>query len=94
MIRTNNLKKVYLTEEVETTALDNVNVEIKEKEFVAIMGPSGCGKSTLLNLLGMLDNPTDGQVRFFLAKRFQNIPNASVQTSGSGILVLCFRVSI
>ena len=64
MIRTNNLKKVYLTEEVETTALDNVNVEIKEKEFVAIMGPSGCGKSTLLNLLGMLDNPTDGRYYF------------------------------
>lgn len=64
MIRTNNLKKVYLTEEVETTALDNVNVEIKEKEFVAIMGPSGCGKSTLLNLLGMLDNPTDGRSYF------------------------------
>ncbi len=71
MIRTNNLKKVYLTEEVETTALDNVNVEIKEKEFVAIMGPSGCGKSTLLNLLGMLDNPTDGQVLFSWRRDFK-----------------------
>ena len=61
MIRTRDLKKIYTTEEVETTALNNVNVEIKEGEFVAIMGPSGCGKSTLLNVLGLLDNPTDGE---------------------------------
>ncbi len=65
MIRTNNLKKVYTTEEVETTALNNINVEVKEGEFVAMMGPSGCGKSTLLNLLGLLDNPTDGEYYFF-----------------------------
>ena len=61
MIRTRDLKKIYTTEEVETTALNNVNVEIKEGEFVAIMGPSGCGKSTLLNVLGLLDNPSDGE---------------------------------
>jgi len=64
MIKTKNLKKVYTTEEVETTALNNVNLEIKEGEFVAIMGPSGCGKSTLLNLLGLLDNPSDGEFYF------------------------------
>jgi putative ABC transport system ATP-binding protein len=64
MIRTNNLKKIYRTEEVETTALDNVNIEIKEGEFVSIMGPSGCGKSTLMNILGMLDNPTHGEYNF------------------------------
>ncbi|MBI4551174.1 MAG: ABC transporter ATP-binding protein [Candidatus Latescibacteria bacterium] len=64
MIKTTNLKKLYRTEEVETTALNNVNLEIQAGEFVAIMGPSGCGKSTLLNLLGLLDNPTDGQYRF------------------------------
>ena len=64
MIRTNNLKKIYRTEEVETTALDNVNIEINEGEFVSIMGPSGCGKSTLMNILGMLDNPTDGKYNF------------------------------
>lgn len=52
LIRTEGLRKLYTTEEVETTALENVNVEIAEGEFVAIMGPSGCGKSTLLNLLG------------------------------------------
>ncbi|MFH1008048.1 MAG: ABC transporter ATP-binding protein [Candidatus Latescibacterota bacterium] len=61
MIKTNNLRKIYTTEEVETTALNHVNLEIKAGEFVAIMGPSGCGKSTLLNLLGLLDNPTDGE---------------------------------
>lgn len=65
MIRTNNLKKIYRTEEVETTALDNVNIEIKEGEFVSIMGPSGCGKSTLMNILGLLDNPSEGEY-FFL----------------------------
>lgn len=64
MIRTVNLKKLYTTEEVETTALDNVNIEVKEGEFVGIMGPSGCGKSTLLNLLGLLDNPSDGEYYF------------------------------
>lgn len=60
-IKTINLSKVYRTEDVETTALNNVNIEIKEGEFVAIMGPSGCGKSTLLNIIGLLDNPTSGQ---------------------------------
>ena len=64
MIQTKNLKKVYTTEEVETTALNNVNFEVKEGEFVAIMGPSGCGKSTLLNVLGLLDNPSDGEYHF------------------------------
>lgn len=60
MIKTVNLQKIFKTEEVETWALNNVNLEIKAGEFVAIMGPSGCGKSTLLNILGLLDNPTEG----------------------------------
>jgi putative ABC transport system ATP-binding protein len=64
MIQAKNLKKIYSTEEVETTALNNVNIEIKEGEFVAIMGPSGCGKSTLLNIMGLLDNPSDGEYHF------------------------------
>jgi len=64
MIETRNLKKIYTTEEVETTALDNVNLNVREGEFVAIMGPSGCGKSTLLNILGLLDNPTEGNYHF------------------------------
>lgn len=61
MIKTINLQKVFHTEEVETLALSNVNIEINEGEFVAIMGPSGCGKSTLLNILGLLDNPDSGE---------------------------------
>lgn len=64
MIQTKNLQKLYTTEEVETTALNNVTVEIKVGEFVAIMGPSGCGKSTLLNILGLLDNPSGGEYHF------------------------------
>jgi putative ABC transport system ATP-binding protein len=64
MIKTVDLSKLYLTEDVETTALDKINIEVNEGEFVAIMGPSGCGKSTLLNILGMLDNPSDGEFIF------------------------------
>lgn len=63
MIKTVNLQKVFRTDEVETWALNNVNIEIQEGGFVAIMGPSGCGKSTLLNILGLLDNPTGGEYR-------------------------------
>ncbi|MUP37481.1 ABC transporter ATP-binding protein [Labilibaculum euxinus] len=64
MIKTENLCKTFRTEEVETSALSNVNLEIKKGEFVAIMGPSGCGKSTLLNIIGLLDNPSQGNFRF------------------------------
>ena len=60
MLKVENLKKSFFTEEVETIALNGVSFEVKEGEFVAVMGPSGCGKSTLLNILGLLDNPTDG----------------------------------
>ena len=60
MITVTNLSKIFRTEEIETTALNGVSFEINDGEFVAIMGPSGCGKSTLLNILGLLDNPTDG----------------------------------
>jgi len=64
MIELHDLSKVYRTSDVETTALNNVNVEISEGEFIAIMGPSGCGKSTLLNILGMLDTPNSGSYNF------------------------------
>ncbi len=60
MIKIENLSKVFRTSEVETIALNDVSLEIADKEFVSIMGPSGCGKSTLLNILGLLDNPTSG----------------------------------
>ena len=61
MIRTENLTRIFRTEEVETIALNGVNINVKNGEFVAIMGPSGCGKSTLLNILGLLDTPTEGK---------------------------------
>ena len=73
MIKTNNLTKVYRTEDIETTALNDLNVEIKEGEFVAIMGPSGCGKSTLLNVLGMIDSPTSGEY-YFAGQEVGNLP--------------------
>jgi len=64
MIKIKDLVKIYRTEEVETVALNKMNLEVNEREFVAIMGPSGCGKSTLLNILGMLDEPTSGSFVF------------------------------
>ena len=64
MIKTVELTKVFKTDEVETTALNKVSLEITNGEFVAIMGPSGCGKSTLLNIIGLLDNPTGGKFYF------------------------------
>jgi putative ABC transport system ATP-binding protein len=64
MIKTVELVKVFRTEEVETTALNKVNLSVEKGEFVAIMGPSGCGKSTLLNIIGLLDNPTGGEYFF------------------------------
>jgi len=60
MLKTNDLRKTFRTEEIETVALDGVSLHVAEGEFIAIMGPSGCGKSTLLNILGLLDNPTSG----------------------------------
>jgi len=64
MIKTIELSKIFRTDELETTALDNINIEIDRGEFVAVMGPSGCGKSTLLNILGLLDTPNSGDFYF------------------------------
>jgi len=64
MINTKKLTKVFSTEEVETFALNGVDINIKKGEFVAVMGPSGCGKSTMLNIIGLLDNPTEGVYEF------------------------------
>lgn len=64
MIKTQDLSRTFVTEEMETTALSNINLNIEKGEFVAIMGPSGCGKSTLLNLLGLIDRPSSGSYTF------------------------------
>ena len=72
MLKVENLKKSFFTEEIETIALNGVSFEVKEGEFVAVMGPSGCGKSTLLNIIGMLDLPTTGSVEI-CGKRAENM---------------------
>jgi putative ABC transport system ATP-binding protein len=94
MISTNNLKKIFTTEEVETTALDNVNFEIKQGEFVSIMGPSGCGKSTLLNILGLLDNPSDGQYHFleYEVSKFTERQRAQLRKENIGFVFQSFNL--
>ena len=79
MIKLDNLSKVYSADEVETVALDAVNIEIDTGEFVAIMGPSGCGKSTLLNIIGMLDTPTSGAY-FFGGEDASGYPESRLST--------------
>jgi putative ABC transport system ATP-binding protein len=64
MIKTNELTRIFLTDDTETTALNKVTMEVMQGEFLAVMGPSGCGKSTLLNIIGLLDSPTKGQYLF------------------------------
>ncbi len=94
MIKTKNLKKIYTTEEVETTALNNVNIEIAQGEFVAIMGPSGCGKSTLLNLLGLLDNPNDGEYHFLdqEVSKYSERQRANLRKSNIGFVFQSFNL--
>jgi putative ABC transport system ATP-binding protein len=94
VIRINDLVKIYRTEEVETTALAAVNLEIKAKEFVAIMGPSGCGKSTLLNVLGLLDNPTSGEY-YLLEEEVANYSEkqrASLRKNNIGFIFQSFNL--
>jgi len=94
MIKTNSLKKIYRTEEVETTALDNVNIEVKEGEFVSIMGPSGCGKSTLMNILGMLDNPTEGEYNFLGTEvaKYSERQRAAMRKNNIGFVFQSFNL--
>ena len=66
IIKLTSVNKIYRTDEIETQALENVNLSIEKGEFMSVMGPSGCGKSTLLNIIGMLDVPTSGTVHLFL----------------------------
>ncbi|MFC1554030.1 ABC transporter ATP-binding protein [candidate division KSB1 bacterium] len=94
MIKTKNLKKLYLTEEIETTALNSVNIDINEGEYVSIMGPSGCGKSTLLNVLGLLDNPSEGEY-FFIEQevsKFSERERADMRKSNIGFVFQNFNL--
>lgn len=90
MIKTNNLTKVFRTADVETTALNNVNVEIHAGEFVAIMGPSGCGKSTFLHLAGMLDIPTTGKY-FFMNQEVSHFTENKRATLRKGNIGFVFQ---
>lgn len=94
MLKTNNLKKIFTTEEVETTALNSINIEIREKEFVAIMGPSGCGKSTLLNILGLLDNPTGGEYQFmdYEVSKYSERQRAALRKRNIGFVFQSFNL--
>ncbi|MBK7142225.1 MAG: ABC transporter ATP-binding protein [bacterium] len=94
MIRTIALSKLYTTEEVETSALNNVSIDIRVGEFVSIMGPSGCGKSTLLNILGLLDNPSGGEYHFFNTEvsKFTERERANLRKRNIGFVFQSFNL--
>ncbi len=94
MIRTVNLSKVYRTEEIETTALNEVSIEIKEGEFLSIMGPSGCGKSTLMNILGLIDNPSSGEYYFgdTEVSKFNERQRANLRKENIGFVFQSFNL--
>jgi putative ABC transport system ATP-binding protein len=94
MIRTNQLVKIFSTEEVETTALSDVNLHVEIGEFVAIMGPSGCGKSTLLNIIGMLDNPTSGDYFFedIEVSKFRESQRTNIRKGKIGFVFQSFNL--
>lgn len=94
MIKTKDLIKIYTTEEIETTALNNVNLDIKKGEYVAIMGPSGCGKSTLLNILGMIDKPSGGDYYFLdeEVSRYSERQRANLRKNNIGFVFQSFNL--
>jgi putative ABC transport system ATP-binding protein len=94
MIRTVNLSKVFHTEMVETTALHNINFEVRKGEFVAIMGPSGCGKSTLLNILGLLDNANSGEYYFdgIETSKFNEKQSSNLRKGNIGFIFQSFNL--
>ncbi len=94
IIKTVDMVKRFRTEEVETTALDGINIEVSEREFVSIMGPSGCGKSTLLNIIGLIDNPDRGSF-FFLGEdiaRYNERQRAALRKENIGFIFQSFNL--
>lgn len=94
MIKTINLSKVYQTDEVETLSLDKINLTVREGEFLAVMGPSGCGKSTLLNILGLIDNPSSGEM-YFLGKevsKYNERQRAELRKNHIGFIFQSFNL--
>lgn len=94
IIKLTEVNKIYRTKEIETQALDNVNIEVEKGRFVSIMGPSGCGKSTLLNIMGLLDNPTSGQVEIsgVVANNMNEKALASFRNSTLGFVFQSFHL--
>ncbi|MGI4737622.1 MAG: ABC transporter ATP-binding protein [Janthinobacterium lividum] len=94
MIKTENLEKVYRTEEVQTKALNHVSLSVEQGEFVAIMGPSGCGKSTLLNLLGLLDEPDGGSLQLLGTEtsRYSERQRAELRKRSLGFVFQSFNL--
>lgn len=94
MIRTKGLTKIYRTDEVKTTALNQIDIEIKKAEFVSIMGPSGCGKSTLLNILGMIDSPSGGEHHFleYEVSGFTERQRSKVRKENIGFIFQSFNL--
>lgn len=90
MIKTEKLSMIFTTEDVQTKALNNVSLEIKQGEFVAIMGPSGCGKSTLMNILGTLDSPTSGKY-YFNGKEVNRMSESQLTTFRKGNIGFVFQ---
>jgi len=90
MIKTKNLTKVFRTEEIETSALNNVAFSIGQGEFVAVMGPSGCGKSTLLNIIGLLDTPSEGQF-YFMDKEISKFKESQLTDLRKGNIGFIFQ---
>jgi putative ABC transport system ATP-binding protein len=94
MIKTKHLEKIFRTDEIETTALNKVDLEVKKGEFVAVMGPSGCGKSTLLNIIGLLDNPSSGELWFDETEvsRFKERQRTELRKSNIGFVFQSFNL--
>ena len=90
MIKLTGINKIYRTNEIETVALENVNLEVNKGEFLSIMGPSGCGKSTLLNILGLLDNPSGGEY-YLNGKEVSKYTEAQRTSLRKGVIGFVFQ---